>query len=68
MGHFTNSKTKEARTMKLCTVMVYYIVSITKQLKVLNSHYSIVCSHCSIVCLITKNGLKNGRIFKFLIG
>ena len=44
--------------MKLFTVMVCYIVSITKQLKFLNSHYSIVCSHCSIVCLITKNGLK----------
>ena len=25
-----NSETKEARTMKLCTVIVYYIASITK--------------------------------------
>ena len=60
-----NSKVKEARTMKLCTVIVYYIVSIIKQLKFLNSHYSIVCSHCSIICLVIKNGSKNGRIFKF---
>ena len=31
-----NSKVKEARTMKLCTVIVYYTVSIIKQLKFLN--------------------------------
>ena len=53
-----NSETKEARTMKLCTVIAYYITSITKQLKFLNDHCSIVCSYCSVVCLIAKNELK----------
>ena len=53
--------------MKLCTVVVYYTVSRTKQLKFLNPHYSIVWSQCSFMCLVTKNGLKNGRIFKFFI-
>ena len=47
-----NSETKEVRTMKLWTVIAYYITSITKQLKFLNSHCSIVCSYCSVVCLI----------------
>ena len=37
-----NSITKEGRTMKFCTVIVYYIVSITQQLNFLNSHFSIV--------------------------
>ena len=53
-----SSKAKEARNMKLCAIIVYNIASITKQLKFLNSHYSIVCSHRSIVCLITKTGKK----------
>ena len=44
--------------MKLCTVIAYYITSITKQLKFLHSHCSIVCSCCSVVCLIAKYGLK----------
>ena len=60
-----NSETKEARTMKLCTVIAYHITSITKQLKVLNSHCSIVCSYCSFLCLITKSELKSDKIFKF---
>ena len=51
--------------MKLCTVIAYYITSITKQLKVLNSHCSIVCSYCSFVFLITKSELKSDQIFKF---
>ena len=38
------SKTKQARTMKLCTVIVSYIVSINKQLKFLKSYCSIVCA------------------------
>ena len=59
-----NSETKEARTMKLCTVIAYYITSITKQLKFVNSHGSIVCSDCSFVCLITKSELKSDQIFK----
>ena len=54
--------------MKLCTVKVQYITSITKLLEYLNSPCSNVCSHCSIVCLITKNGLKNDRILKFFVG
>ena len=52
----TNSEAKEARTMKLCTVIAYYITSITKQLKFLNSYCSAVCSYCSAVCLIAKIG------------
>ena len=50
----TNSETKEAITIKLCTVIAYYITSITKQLKFLNSHCSIVCSYCCVMCLIAK--------------
>ena len=49
-----NSKTKEARTTNLCTVVAYYINSIAKKLKFLNFHCSIVCSYCSVVCLIAK--------------
>ena len=37
-----NSETKEARTMKVCTLIVYYIIIITKQLKFLKFHCSIV--------------------------
>ena len=59
-----NSETKEARTKKLCTIIAYYITSITKQLKSLNSHCSIVCSYCSFVCLITKSELKSDQIFQ----
>ena len=44
--------------MKLCTVIAYYKTSITKQLKFINFHCSIVCSYCSDVCLIAKNELK----------
>ena len=67
-GHFdasANLETKEARTIKLCTVIAYYITSITKQLKFLNSHYSIVCSYCSVECLIAKSELKSDHVFKF---
>ena len=57
-GRFTpspaNSETKEAKTMKLCTIIAYYIASITKQLKFLNFNCSIVCSYCSFLILITK--------------
>ena len=34
------------------------MTSITKQLEFLNSHCFIVCSYCSVVCLIAKNELK----------
>ena len=44
--------------MKLCTVIAYYITSMTNQLKFLNSHCSIVCSYCSVGCLVAKNELK----------
>ena len=60
-----NSETKEAMTIKLCTVIAYYITSITKQLTFLNSHRSIVCIYCSVVCLIAKSELKSDYIFKF---
>ena len=53
-----NSKTKKARILKLCTVIAYYITSITKQLKFLNSSCSIVCSYCCAVCLMAKMGEK----------
>ena len=48
--------------MKLFTMIVYYITSITKLLKFLNSHCSIVYSYCSVVCLIAKKWTKNDRI------
>ena len=60
-----NSETKDARTMKLCTVIVNYKTSITKQLKFLNFHFSIVCSYCSVLCLMAKSKPKNDQIFKF---
>ena len=50
--------------MKLCTVIAYYITSITKQLKFLNFYCSIVCSYCSVVCLIAKNELKKYNFFQ----
>ena len=53
-----NSETKEATTMKLCTVIAYYNTSITKQLKLLNSHCSIVCGYCSVLCLMAKSTVK----------
>ena len=58
-----NSETKGIGTMKLCTVMAYYKTSITKELKFLNSHCSIVCGYCSVLCLMAKSKLK---IIKFL--
>ena len=67
-GHFDppgKSETKEAATMKLCTVIAYYNTSITKQLKFLNSHCSIVCGYCSLLCLTAKCIVKNDQIFKF---
>ena len=60
-----NSETKEARTMKLCTVIAYYETSITKQLKFLNSHCSIVCSYCSVLCLMAKSKLKMIKYLSF---
>ena len=60
-----NSETKQSKTMKLCTVIVYYIVGINKELKFLNFRYSIVCIHCSIVCSTTKGVTKwsNFQVF-----
>ena len=60
-----NSETKEATTMKFCTVIAYYNTSITKQLKFLNSYCSIVCGHCSVLCLTVKTIEKDDQIFKF---
>ena len=59
------SETKEATTMKLCKVIAYYNTSITKYMKFLNFHCSIVCGYCSVLCLMAKNKLKNDQIFKF---
>ena len=53
-GNFDPPANSETRTIKLCTVIAYYITSMTKQLKFLNSHCSIACSYCSVVCLIAK--------------
>ena len=44
--------------MKLCTVIAYYITSITNELKSLNSNCFIVCIYCSVVCLTVKGELK----------
>ena len=60
-----NSEIKEATTVKLCTVIARYNISITKQLKFLNSHCSIVCGYCSFSYLTAKSKLKNDQIFKF---
>ena len=60
-GHFdspANSKTEDAMTMKLCTVIVCQISTKNQQLNFLNFHCSIVNSYCSIVCLIIKVGQK----------
>ena len=66
-GHFdppppANSETKEAMTMKLCTVMAYYNTGITKEF--LNSHCSIVWL---LFCLFltVKSVEKNDQSFKF---
>ena len=48
--------------MKLCTVIAYYNTSITKQLKFLNSHCSIVCGYCSVLWLTAKSIVKNDQI------
>ena len=67
-GHFdppANLETEEATTMKLCTVIDYYDTSITKQLKFPDSHCSIVCGYCSVLCLTAKTIVKNDQIFKF---
>ena len=60
-----NSETKEATTMKLCTVIACYNTSIAKQLTFLNSRCSIVCGYCSILCLTAISIVKNDQIFKF---
>ena len=33
-------------------------------MKFLNSHCSIVCSYCSVVCLIAKSELRNDQILR----
>ena len=47
--------------MKLCTAIAYYKTGITKQLKFLNSHCSIVCGYCYVLCLMAKSKLKNDQ-------
>ena len=68
-GHFdpppANSETKEATTMKFCTVIAYYNTSIKKEMKFLNFYCSIVCGYCSVSCLTVKSIEKNDQIFKF---
>ena len=67
-SHFdppAKSETKEATTMKLCTVIAYYNTIITKRLKFLNFHCSIVCGYCSVLCFMAKRIVKNDKIFEF---
>ena len=67
-GHFDpllTQKPKKLQKMKFCTVIAYYNTSIIKQLKFLNSHCSIVCGYCSVLCLTAKTIVKNDQIFKF---
>ena len=63
-GNFdpTNSKTKDATTSKLCTVIVRHISTKNQQLHFSNFHFSIICRHCSIWCLIIKSGSKMVKI------
>ena len=58
MTPLLNQKPKKLQTMKLCTVIAYYNTSITKQLKFLNSHCSIVCGYCSVLCLTARSVVK----------
>ena len=43
-------RNQKARTIKLCTVIAYYITSITKQLKFLNAHCSIQFVAIVLLC------------------
>ena len=56
------SKTKDATTTKLCTVIVRHISTKNQQLDFPNFHCSIVCGYCPIVCLIIKSGSKMVKI------
>ena len=58
----TNSKIKDATSMKLCTVIVRHISTKNQQLDFPNFHCSIVHSYCSIWCLIIKSGSKMVKI------
>ena len=58
----TNSKIKDATTMKLCTVIVCHISTKNQQLDFPNFYCSIVHSYCSIWCLIIKSGSKMVKI------
>ena len=58
----TNSKTKDAMTTKLSTVIVRHISTKNQLLNSPNFHCSIVCSYCSIWCLVIKSGSKMVKI------
>ena len=60
----TNSKIKDSTTTKLCTVIVRHISTKNQQLYFPDFHCSIICSYCSISCLIIKNGSKMVNISK----
>ena len=60
-GHFyppANSKTIDSTTTKLSTVIKRHIPTKHQQLDFPNFHCFIVCSYCSIVCLIIESGSK----------
>ena len=64
-GHFdphSNSKTKDDTRTKICTVIVRHISTKNQQLDFSDSHCSIVCSYCSIWCLIIESGSKMVKI------
>ena len=59
----TNSKTKDdTRTNFFAQIIVCHISTKNQQLDFSNFHCSIVCSYCSIWCLIIKSGSKMVQI------
>ena len=52
--------------MKFCTLILYYITTIIRQLKFLSLIVLLfVAIVLFVVCMIAKDGLKNDRNFKF---
>ena len=59
---FSETLVSNATTTKLCTYIVRHISTKNQQLDFSNFHCSIVCSYCSIACLIIKSGSKMVKI------
>ena len=62
LNRLTNSETKDTTRTKLFTVIVRHISIKNQQLDFSNFHCSIVCSNCSVWCLIIKGGSKMVKI------